>query len=631
MPNGADTLLKRTNKFNLIDVAAIVCLTFFSVLYVAIAKTGVNAIDESFYLTIPQRLFKGDGLLVDEWHVSQFSSLFQYIPFRIFYLVTGSTQGIVLYSRYVYIFCQMIFSSYLYVKLRKEGFFGLLATVLFCGFVPANVMAINYYTLSSIFSALMCTVLFLKKEAKWYTLLLCGVLFSFNVLLEPMAAVLYIVYCFFVIVTALIRKIKPEFLSDLKDIVSGKGWLAITFSAAVCALALFVFLHSRADLASVFSAIPELFTDSEYSSQNLFDFESYAEYFGIYGIPFLICLIAFLAVVLLDRKRLESRRQYFLIGSVLLIVALSLFTANMFGGDIMMSFRSYKLIPLYVFGLACYILTEKTDRRLFAFWVYGVAMSVVIDISSDISIGYAEVVTVVASVIMFGRLFNEMKADESEEKLLFVRLVSALGLLSEREGKECSLSYSLKNIKSITQKSVKTLLCIVVTAVIGFESLFLITECSFRSELDLIFSGEENAELNSEITTGPLKGIRTTPAIKECYDKIITDLDYIKERNDKQNIYVADLLSWSYLHLDMPYSAYSAWYVFDDMSTRQLRYWKKNSDKIPGYVYIPTTYWLVFSSASSADEKLKFITDIFECDVINGTAGYIIKVNDWKE
>ena len=39
------------------------------------ARYGFANSDESFYLTIPFRLLSGDRLIVDEWNVTQFSSL----------------------------------------------------------------------------------------------------------------------------------------------------------------------------------------------------------------------------------------------------------------------------------------------------------------------------------------------------------------------------------------------------------------------------------------------------------------------------------------------------------------------------------------------------------------------------
>ena len=48
-------------------------------------------LDESFYVTIPYRFVYGDRLIVEEWHLSQFSSFFTFIPVSLWISITGST------------------------------------------------------------------------------------------------------------------------------------------------------------------------------------------------------------------------------------------------------------------------------------------------------------------------------------------------------------------------------------------------------------------------------------------------------------------------------------------------------------------------------------------------------------
>ena len=58
----------------------------------------MGAMDESMYLNVAHRLLQGDRLLIDEWHVSQFSAPRVYLPFRIYSSLRG-TEGIILFYR----------------------------------------------------------------------------------------------------------------------------------------------------------------------------------------------------------------------------------------------------------------------------------------------------------------------------------------------------------------------------------------------------------------------------------------------------------------------------------------------------------------------------------------------------
>ena len=71
-------------------------------------RYGFAEADEAFYPTIAYRLTQGDRLLVDEWHMSQLSSVLLYLPVLLFTRLTGGTAGIYLALRYLYVAVQCI-------------------------------------------------------------------------------------------------------------------------------------------------------------------------------------------------------------------------------------------------------------------------------------------------------------------------------------------------------------------------------------------------------------------------------------------------------------------------------------------------------------------------------------------
>ncbi len=87
--------------------------------------------DETFYLTIPYRLVNGDSLLRDEWHLSQFSSVFSYLPVLLWVRLTGSADGVVLFMRFVYLFLHTCCAAAVYATFRDENYRAIPAAMLF--------------------------------------------------------------------------------------------------------------------------------------------------------------------------------------------------------------------------------------------------------------------------------------------------------------------------------------------------------------------------------------------------------------------------------------------------------------------------------------------------------------------
>ena len=101
--SGAD-YRKNKKKITVADIISAAVFVLIAVYLLMHLRNGIGLPDESFYLTVPQRIFNGDGLVSSEWHVTQFSSFAQYPFYALFRFVTGSTDGIILFFRVLYVF-----------------------------------------------------------------------------------------------------------------------------------------------------------------------------------------------------------------------------------------------------------------------------------------------------------------------------------------------------------------------------------------------------------------------------------------------------------------------------------------------------------------------------------------------
>ncbi|MBQ6117889.1 MAG: hypothetical protein IJK98_01530, partial [Clostridia bacterium] len=93
-------------------------------------------------------------------------------------------------------------------------------------------------------------------------------------------------------------------------------------------------------------------------------------------------------------------------------------------------------------------------------------------------------------------------------------------------------------------------------------------------------------------------------------------------------------------------------YVEEDSETRQTRYWELHPEKRPDYIYVPfyDSYYYLNSGERKAianqvlnkqpdqstgihyeeENKIRFLQTICDCEVMDGRAGYILRVVNWQ-
>lgn len=118
-------------------------------------RYGFAEADEAFYPTIAYRLTQGDRLLVDEWHMSQLSSVLLYLPVLLFTRLTGGTAGIYLALRYLYVAVQCLVAATVYLRLRRYHSLGAAAGALALAvYAPYGINALSYNSLGILLMAM---------------------------------------------------------------------------------------------------------------------------------------------------------------------------------------------------------------------------------------------------------------------------------------------------------------------------------------------------------------------------------------------------------------------------------------------------------------------------------------------
>lgn len=592
------------------DIAAAVFLAAFAVYYAAISAKGINAVDEAFYFTIPMRLLKGDGLLAEEWHVSQLSSVFQLLPYRIYTGITGSNDGVLMFFRYLFIACETAVAAFMYKYVRRYGVFGVFFLALFCAFVPVSIVTLNYYTMFTMSACAVSCMLFIKEKHTPLSLVFSGFLFACMVLIEPLMSFIWLIYC---VLVAIKRSRAKKTGDEIPRLFSSRVWKLTFAGIAICAAAFFAWLLLTSDIKEIFKTIPEMFGDSEYAvgmgRGTIFNFGKIWDTVGYFGyVPPAAAVILFI-VVFINRKSVYKKRAIFLItGTLILAAALIVFSIGQTFGNFAAAVMNYVLIPFYFYGLLCYILTREKNRKLFYFWCFGVLCAVFMDISSEISFGLGGVVAVLASVLIAHDLFYELRAEKEDNKA------------KNRKKKKMPE----KRAAAAGVVSILTALCL------AFASEAVLLSANFFVKNVENFFMHTEKKLDTEVSFGPYKGIKTTSDVNRFLELERKDLDFIKENTDGSCVYIAALQPWMYLYLDMPVGTYTTWFVQADYPARQMRYWELYPEKIPEYIYIPKLYCYTYTDLGHAGEDLAALKQFCDCDVTESEVGYIVKIVSMK-
>ena len=575
---------------------------FTAVFFFVSVRYGVQSADESFYLTIPYRLMQGDRLLIDDWHFSQFSALFQYLPMWAFIRLTGGTAGLILFFRRLYVVISLVILAYVYFSLREYGYWAVLAASVFTGYHSFGYTTLNYYAMSNAALLLVLMLLFVRQKRKPYALIFTGFLFACCVLIEPVTALLYFLFCGLLLVKRIRARRGKDFLPAFAFALDGRLWLYFTAGVFICAVGFFAAVLAGADVSALLGNLPLMVTDSEYNwstgTAAFFKWHKVLIYFMYCGyVPAALNALFILSLVLF-RKKLHTHRALFL-------AAASAITAVGFAAVIVNPHHDAGLaasvsrpVIWMLFGFVCYILTENKNRRLFVFLVSGALFTVFTDFLSEVSVGGGGIVCAVPAVILFAEAFAEVKAEAP----------------------------SGGSARSGAQRFARAALAVSLAAVVFCEAYNYTLIRTWHIVEDVYVHTEE--PLDTELPAGPLQGVRTTASIARKYGDAMEDLDGIRAGTDGP-LYVAALCPWYYLYAEKPVGVYSAFYVPVDSTLRVTLYWQTHPEKLPACIYVPFFDCDEYAPDPEIEEKLAFLRTVCDFDLAQGKAGYILTVRNW--
>lgn len=521
-------------------IVFIAAITVVAVALIKRCRYGFGNIDESFYLTIPYRLVRGDSLLDTEWHLSQLSGVLLLPAMKIFLAINGGTEGIILAFRYIFTAVQIITAVIIFVCVRKYSRTGaIVSAVLMAAYAPFGIPALSYNSMGIISLTLATVLLFFCNNR--LAQCVSGVLYSWAVLCCPYLAVLVIIYYAAFLASGRADK------GTLSELTERKKILSFTVGILISAAIFLIFLLSRSSISKIIESFPFIMSDPEHQS-NIREkcIKFILSIVFSCGQPWIFPCFALLFVTGLSVREERIRHA----AAVLAIALSATLSLVYFCGD---RYINYFMFPLNLAAPVCAacMRNKKLWKIIRGMWLPGIIYAVCIHFSSNqafYAISSASAVSLTGSVIIAAETVGEIcgKTERGAMKVLTAGVL-AFAVIAQGTGE-------------------------------------------IYSRLVDVFWDSPVSTQTVPVEIGPEKGLLVTPAKRDMYYDALDNLAFIDAETEKILFLSCD--TWLYLCGDWDMCTYSAWLSGVDGTTmeRLHGYYDINKEKLPDCVFIEKDY-----------------------------------------
>lgn len=604
-------------RFTAADIAALIVFAAVAACLFFSAPYGLTENDEAMYQVYEYRLMKGDRLFFDDWTLTPFSTVFNFLPFSVYYLLAGGADGALLALRYFFAVCKLAGFAAVYCALRRYGWAAVLAASVFTGAFAFGMKTLNYYFVCGAALLFVGWVLFVRENNRPFAYALAGFVFSMAVLAEPSMAAIWAVYSLLALIRFICKKKGARFLESYDFVLAPRVWRALLYGVLAAALllaALCAAFWMRAPLSGLARGFMNALNDPERSgglgrllAGRLNVVRMYA---GIYH-PALLAPALLLAAACVFARRFFPKAEpvCFALAAVLyaaLTVRCLTFPPERIGYAV--GETVCHSLPLCLPAAAGYCFTRRRDRRLLAFLLFGFAAMLCGDMISMTAFGAFSEVIAVPSVLLLRAYCLDVRARFAEA--------------DERKPRRKAPASAGRRVLC----AALACLAVCMPAAEAAHGVYLLR----LHETERLFV-RTDAPLDARISAGALKGLITTAQIAEAYEKSVRDARRINAICST-GLYVADLAPAVYLDADAPVAAHSPYYYNLEGWERVSLWWEMHPQKRPDVVYIPYVKLSFMEYAdASPEEKLAWLQAHAEIDAAEGEIGLIVRVLRWNE
>ncbi|MDD3665049.1 MAG: hypothetical protein PHQ65_07280 [Bacteroidales bacterium] len=552
-------LRKKRNK----HILTVGSLFFITLILLYRSFLGFDWSDESFYLAMANRFYKGDIPFYDEWHLAQTYALMLLPLYSTFVKITGSTEGVYLFLRIITTLLFLVVSLLLYRTIfyhTKNYILSFFSAMTILVYSRASMPTLSYYSLSLLSYVLSIVAVFGVINNEHYSIIrsrvsfwIFGMCTAISVCSNPYTAVV------FIIVMAVM----------LAFTVKNRLWFQrVIFSVLGCltiAVPFLIYVLGKVSLNNIFTNLSLILHDPEHMEQPIFLnilrwFHEIFKKFGYLEISILGLFILYCFYKATRNKKISVQvKTGIMMASLLISISCLIKGSDMTGA-------AYVVISIV--GFIAFLMSNKRNyAMLYSFFLPGIALSFVWKFGSNtglttMTIGFA--VSAIAGIIWLVEFVNELK-DEMDTN-----------------------SYSRSKLLRILSIS---LVVSVLAQTMYLRVFFVHRDAPLRL-------------LNTQIAEGPAKGLFTEKSKKLQYDEIIVALDQINRMTDKDDkVLISNLLPWCYLYLEARVGAHSTWRVPLN-SEYAIEYYMQNAKMHPQIVFVLNPEYGVTNNDNSINGKL---------------------------
>ena len=499
---------------------------------------GFNTADEMYFIGTSERIFRGEKILIDEWNPTQQLCTFLIHPiYCLIRLALGSTEGIVMASRFLYLAYSAVLTLFFYLRFQRRGYASFGPVFLFLIFAPFSICAMSYNSIEFGILPVLLAVLSAKMEHSVPEYILCGILMAVIVLANPFAILMYAAYGLICLGATLYGKKKGR---QPEGALRFRNFLWMTLGAGLILILFLAFVFQRGSLSEVLANVPHIVGDSEHQHDYWYKTWRYFELcFKNYKYMFLALFVIY-GATLIDRRRCRHGLLYMLLASAAVLPYL------IYYGFIFEHITvNYQMLPLAFWCLEAYLVTEHKDRRLFYWWYLPAMIFTLI-------VQYATNTGIVTLSVAYG-------------------MCSCVGLMFAADW--------LKEQKSALPalKRLAAVLCVALTAAVQFAGTFFL-------RMTYAWGDDRVWTLTQQMERGPLKGVWTEPEVADWYGNVLEELDML-DLTEEDELMVVGVAPWIYLYVDAGCGNYSTWQVHEN-STQLYDYYALHPDKFPDVIYM---------------------------------------------
>lgn len=185
-------------------IVLVLGLTLIVLLSIWKAQFGLGGKDVAWYITLPYRTVYGDKLFFDELHPAQLFSVI-FIPItKLFININGSSENIMIYSRYLCILVNTLLSLVVYKRLKQYGLWAVVVTWIYALYYPYNHTMLSYNSISVMVAFL--GIILLATAVKKSDYFWAGFCYALATICQPLLGMVFIFASIAIIMISLIKK-----------------------------------------------------------------------------------------------------------------------------------------------------------------------------------------------------------------------------------------------------------------------------------------------------------------------------------------------------------------------------------------------------------------------------------------